>query len=155
MTSINRKIIDFCSIALLLVINWFIILVGNGTSSVLPFLYFIPITYSAWKFGMKGGLIAGLLSGLLCMGPFMPLNVAEQIAQPTFNWMMRLIFYSVYGYGMGNAIVQLKEKSGYDSLMGIRIEDIYDYLTKELQKENEVNNPFYIVLINIDDFKNK
>lgn len=150
-TTINRKLIDFGTIALLLVMNWLIIYFGNGTSSVLPFLYFIPITYAAWKLGMKGGLLVGLLSGLL-MGPYMPLDVTQQIEQPTFNWLMRLLFYTVYGYGMGNAIVQLQEKSSYDNLMGIPNRSFfYKYLTNDLQKKS--SHPFYIVLINIDDFK--
>lgn len=131
--------------------NTFIVYLGNGTSSVLPYLFFIPITYSAWKFGPKAGLLTGLLSGLL-IGPFMPLDVLQQIPQSPYNWVLRLLFFSVYGFGLGNFIVQLKQQTYLDSLMGIPNRTyFYDYLTNQLQKQVVA---FHVVLINIDDFKN-
>ena len=124
----------------------------NGTSSVFPLLFFIPITFAAWRFGAVGGLIVGFLSGIL-MGPFMPLDVSQQIAQPVYNWVMRLIFFAIYGYAIGRLITELKSNSIYDSLMGILNRTyFYNYLTCDLQ-QRKVKKSFFVVLINIDDFK--
>lgn len=145
----------FAIIALFLMFNWIIIYLGNGTSSVFPYFYFLPITYAAWKFGTKGGLIVGILSGLL-LGPIMPLDVTQQLGQPIFNWLIRLVFFSVYGYGMGKFIMKLKKQCNYDSLMGVPNRTFfYELLIKEYQNHpKSAKKPFFIILINIDDFKN-
>lgn len=152
--SVIQKTKMFASIALFLTFNWIVVYLGNGTSSVFPYLYFLPITYAAWKLGAKGGLVVGLLSGLL-IGPIMPLDVTQQLAQPTLYWLMRLLFFSVYGYGLGFFIVQLSLKCNYDSLMGIPNRTFfYELLTKGHQKHpKSAETPFYVMLINIDDFK--
>lgn len=142
-------------ITLFLIVNTIIVYFANGTSSVFTFLFFIPITYAAWGLGVKGGLIVGLISGFI-VGPFMPLDVSQQLLQPTFNWVFRILFFSVYGYGMGSFIIQLERRAEYDSLMGIpNRKYFYNFLTKELQKQKKNNTKsFYIILVNIDDFKN-
>lgn len=152
--STKQRVKTFVIIALLLIFNWVVIYLGNGTSSVWPYLYFLPITYAALKLGAKGGLVIGLLSGLL-IGSFMPLDVSQQLAQPTFNWLLRLLFFSVYGYGMGDFISQLKMQSVYDGLMGIpNRKFFFDLLTNGLQQKKSAKKPFFVMLINIDDFKN-
>lgn len=138
-------------VALLIIVNWLLIYFANGISSIAPYLFFIPITYASWKLDPKGGLIVGFISGVI-LSPFMSIGISEQLGQPIYNWwILRLIFLSVYGYGMGNFILQLKRQIGNDELMGIPSrKNFYDYLTNEL---SSIKKPFYVVLINIDDFK--
>ncbi|WNF37792.1 bifunctional diguanylate cyclase/phosphodiesterase [Bacillaceae bacterium IKA-2] len=134
--------------------SFIVVYLGNGTSYVFSYFYFLPITYAAWKLGAKGGLIIGLLSGLL-LGPIMPLDVTQQIAQPVYYWMMRLLFFSAYGFGMGCFFMQLKNRSEYDSLMGITNRHyFYEVLTTRHKQEDAANVSFFVVLVNIDDFKN-
>ncbi|MCT8138590.1 EAL domain-containing protein [Anaerobacillus sp. CMMVII] len=152
--TLTKKIKMIGIMTILLVMNTIIVYIGNGTSSVLPFLFFIPITFAARGFGAKGGLLVGIISGLL-LGPFMPLDVLEQQVQPTFNWILRSIFFSIYGFAIGTFILRLKQQAEYDGLMGIPNRNhFYDYLTTELQKQKIQASKFYIILVNIDDFKN-
>ncbi len=148
----NRKIKAVGYLIIFITVSWFIVYFSNGTSSVFPLLFFIPITFAAWKLGAFGGLTVGLLSGIV-IGPFMALDVSQQIAQPLYNWVMRLLFFSVYGYAIGRLITELKSNSIYDSLMGIPNRTFfYRYLTTKLQQK-KIKKAFFVVLINIDDFK--
>lgn len=148
----NHNVKAFGCLTVLMTVSWIIVYYGNGTSSVFPLLFIIPIIYAAWKFGAIGGVIVGFLSGVL-IGPFMPLNVALQVDQPLYNWIMRIIIFTGYGYGMGKFITKLNRQSIYDSLMGIPNRNyFYKYLTSEKMKYKNKDR-FYIVLINIDDFK--
>lgn len=142
-------------VALILVFHTVIIILGYGIASILLYLLLIPVIYSAWVFGPRGGLIVGFLSGFL-FGPLMPLDVAQQLIEPPLNSVLLIAFLTGSGYGLGNIIMQLKHQAEFDCLMGIpNRKFFYDFLTNELQKQKKLNTkPFYIVLINIDDFKN-
>ncbi|WP_018861990.1 MULTISPECIES: bifunctional diguanylate cyclase/phosphodiesterase [unclassified Thioalkalivibrio] len=79
---------------------------GGTSTSYLNFIL-IPVLLGAALMGLWGGLAFGLLAGLL-LGPFMPLNVDEGIAQPAANWMTRAGIYLVLGGFSGWLFSQLR-----------------------------------------------
>ncbi|ADC72485.1 diguanylate cyclase/phosphodiesterase [Thioalkalivibrio sp. K90mix] len=80
----------------------------GGTSTAYLNFILIPVLLGAALMGLWGGLAFGLLAGLL-LGPFMPLNVDEGIAQPTLNWVTRAGIYLVLGGFSGWLFSQLRQ----------------------------------------------
>ncbi|WP_026142956.1 MULTISPECIES: bifunctional diguanylate cyclase/phosphodiesterase [unclassified Thioalkalivibrio] len=68
----------------------------GGTSTAYLNFILIPVLLGAALFGLWGGLAFGLLAGLI-LGPFMPLDTAGGIDQPTLNWLTRTGIYVVLG----------------------------------------------------------
>jgi hypothetical protein len=83
----------------------------GGTQSVYPHLMYASILFAAFYFQVSGGLIAGILAGL-AIGPFMPLNVAAEIPQPTLNWLIRTGFFVMVGLlaGLGSHTISQSKK---------------------------------------------
>lgn len=71
----------------------------GGTKWVFPHLLYLPILASAFYFGIKGGLVAAVVSGL-SVAP-MPLDVEAGIPQPTIGWMVRLGAFMMVGFLAG------------------------------------------------------
>ncbi|WP_019624708.1 putative bifunctional diguanylate cyclase/phosphodiesterase [Thioalkalivibrio thiocyanoxidans] len=80
----------------------------GGTSTAYLNFILIPVLLAAALMGLWGGLAFGLLAGLL-LGPFMPMNVDEGIAQPTLNWVTRAGIYLVLGGLSGWLFSQLRQ----------------------------------------------
>ncbi len=79
----------------ILSIGFFVYQIG-GTKEAYLHLMYIPVIFSGFLFGPKGGLVAGILGGLV-LGPFMPHNVANQIPQETIIWIYRTVFFVIIG----------------------------------------------------------
>ncbi len=74
----------------------FVVYVSGGTKYVYVQLMYLPIILTGLAYSWRGGLIAGVIAGVL-MGPFMPLEVAIALPQPTEAWLIRLVFFSING----------------------------------------------------------
>lgn len=70
-----------------------IVYLTGGTSKVYSHLMYAPIAVVSSVYGKKAGLFHAIISGFL-LGPFMPLNVGEQIAQEPVNWITRIILFA-------------------------------------------------------------
>ncbi len=68
----------------------------GGTTFAWLHLMYIPVLLAAVFFGVPGGLLAAVFAGFL-LGPFMPLSVADAIAQETGNWLFRTFFFLLIG----------------------------------------------------------
>ena len=92
---INHKLaksIILASPYFLSVIVAVIVFLTGGTKTVYANLMYLPITLSSSVNDPKQAVIHAILSGLL-IGPFMPLNVANDISQPLHNWLIRTLIF--------------------------------------------------------------
>lgn len=74
----------------------------GGTRSVYPHLMYAPVLLAAFYFKIPGGIIAAIAAGLV-LGPFMPLNVEDDIPQTATNWLVRTGFFVMVGLLAGLA----------------------------------------------------
>lgn len=74
------------------IISAVIVYLSGGTHRVYPNLMYFPITIAATTSGKKHALFHAIFSGLL-IGPFMPMNAAENLMQTPQNWMIRTLFF--------------------------------------------------------------
>lgn len=122
-------------------------------------MYFVILVASIF-FGMKGGLVIGLLGGIL-LGPLMPLEVDKGIMQDASNWVYRLFVFVVLGGAGGRVIEVLREKivklewtTTHNTITGLpsltSMEQEYDNLMKHLTSNSVV--VLYVCLIhNFDE----
>lgn len=83
-------------IAFGLALSWWITYATGGTHRAFPHIFYVPIIYAAYRFGVPGGLITGSLAMIVC-GPLMPLDSATGQAQTIQNWASRGIFFITIG----------------------------------------------------------
>lgn len=75
-----------CFISILVAVTVYL---TGGTSKVYSHLMYVPIAVVSSVYGRKWGVFQGIFCSLL-LGPFMPLDVSQGIAQQPINWIMRL-----------------------------------------------------------------
>lgn len=68
----------------------------GGTTFVWLNIMYLPIVLSAALFRIPGGIAAAVAAGLV-LGPFMPLNVADEIPQKASNWIIRTGIFLMIG----------------------------------------------------------
>jgi len=150
---IEKIIIVLLIILLILAINFNVYVLG-GTQTAFPQLNFIPIILMAYYFGTVGSLITALLIGII-LGPFMPLNVQDNIMQSTNNWMVRIFVYSAISLVTGiifqnnrklnNEII---EKDSIDLFTGLfNQKKLFPLLDRMIDKNTE----FHLIIIKINN----
>lgn len=72
----------------------------GGTTKVYSHLMYVPIAVVSSVYGRKWGVFQGVFCSLL-IGPLMPLNVSQGIAQAPINWIMRLFIFTLISYIIG------------------------------------------------------
>ncbi len=72
----------------------------GGTKYVYVQLMYLPVLLSGLLFNARVAFWFGILAGLM-MGPLMPLEVAENIYQPTEAWLFRILFFCLNGVCAG------------------------------------------------------
>ena len=78
---------------------WLVYISGGVQFAYLHLMY-VPVVLSALVFGMPGGVLVGVASGLL-VGPLMPLNSLTGEMQQPFNWIYRLTSFTLIGILVG------------------------------------------------------
>ena len=76
--------------------------VTGGIKFVYSHSMYVPILLAGFVFGVKGGVLVGLIGGF-ALGPFMPIDVATGEAQQTINWLYRTGFFTLVGFLSGAA----------------------------------------------------
>lgn len=79
----------------------------GGSNSTLHLLY-IPLFFSVLVFGIKGGIITAVVAGL-AVGPYLPINSANNIMQPPAMWLFRIGIFIVIVVFVGSLIEQIKK----------------------------------------------
>jgi EAL domain-containing protein (putative c-di-GMP-specific phosphodiesterase class I) len=83
-----QKLVLAALVLVLIASNGWLVYQTEGTKYVWLHLMYIPILLSAAAFNVAGGLCSALLAGLV-LGPYMPLDVTQQIPQSPTNWLIR------------------------------------------------------------------
>jgi len=78
----------------------YIIYQTGGTKLSWPYLMILPIAMGAMIFKIPGGVLTGGIAALL-LGPFMPLDTIQDIAQSDENWVLRIGFFITIGGFIG------------------------------------------------------
>lgn len=81
----------------------------GGTQYAYLHIMYIPVMMSAFLFGWKGGVLAGLAGGFL-LGPFMPLDTSTNVMQPFMNWFYRMAYFMLIGLVLGYIFDRLREQ---------------------------------------------
>ena len=96
----------------------------GGTPNTISHLMYIPIIISVFIYGVKGGIVTSLISGLV-LGPYMPVKVTQATNQDAFQWMFRIFIFFIIVFVVGqltNYIRKLndqeKKKAYEDTLTG-------------------------------------
>jgi HD-GYP domain-containing protein (c-di-GMP phosphodiesterase class II) len=94
----------------LLFAGTYIVHAAGGTRSAYPHVMYIPILVAAYVYQVPGGLLAAVAAGL-ALGPFMPIDVELDVAQPTAGWVTRLAFFTLIGLTAGVLIHNLRKRN--------------------------------------------
>lgn len=90
-------------------VAWVVYATG-GTRLGYADLGYIPVVVGAYAFGVRGGVVAACVAGLV-LGPAMPLDVAAGEAQPISAWAMQLGFFVLAGYVAGMLIRRIRRQA--------------------------------------------
>ncbi len=104
---LKSKILMFFSLAFLSILGGQLVYSTGGTYLPYVHLLYIPIIIAGFWLGIFTGIIFAIGIGLM-LGPFMPLNVTQDIAQSTPEWLLRLTFFVMIALlsGMGAQITR-------------------------------------------------
>lgn len=86
-----------------------LVLLTEGTQNSAPHLMYLAIAVAGFLYGPAGGAASGVLAGVL-VGPFMPLDVANGLAQPTGTWLFRLTVFAFTGVLLGSVSALLRAR---------------------------------------------
>lgn len=87
----------------------FVYATGGTKTAYLHFAY-LPILLAASVFGVAGGVIAALASGVVILGPLMPLDTISGARQPLASWLFRTGFFLLIGIVAGLVIGRLRRQ---------------------------------------------
>jgi HD-GYP domain-containing protein (c-di-GMP phosphodiesterase class II) len=82
----------------------------NGTSGPFVHIFYFSIILAAGYWGIKGGMLIGLIAGLLT-GPFMLEDVAKDIPQHLDTWIIRMAFFILCGFIQGKLLEKMTKKN--------------------------------------------
>jgi EAL domain-containing protein (putative c-di-GMP-specific phosphodiesterase class I) len=87
--------------------SWGIAYGVGGASKVAPHWFYLPVLYTAARFGRRGAALCGVAAGLLA-GPLMPADVAAGLSQQPQDWIARACFFVIIGQAMALVIGQTR-----------------------------------------------
>jgi diguanylate cyclase len=86
-----------------LVASWVLTYALGGAAHVVPHWYYVPILFTAVRFGPLAAIVVALIAGVLA-GPLTELDVATGAAQEPHRWLTRMGFFVVIGGGMASLV---------------------------------------------------
>jgi signal transduction histidine kinase len=92
----GRGVAAVLAVATLLAGGAGLVYLTGGTMQAYVHVLYVPVVLAAGVFGIAGGVVAGLAAGVT-VGPWMPLDVAAGVMQPTGGWLLRLGFFTSVG----------------------------------------------------------
>ncbi len=92
----HQKLISIVLIGLTYPLIYIFVYYTGGSKFVFAHTMYIPILLAGAILGVKYGLLAGLIGGVI-LGPLMPLVVDPYEQQEFFNWFYRLIVFVAVG----------------------------------------------------------
>ena len=101
-----------------LAVCWAITAALGGATTVPPHYFYIPILFAGVRFGAASCAVTAVASGLLA-GPLSSVVLVDQSAQPTSDWLVRLMFFVVIGQIL-TAMLALGARARRDDLEDAR-----------------------------------
>ncbi|WP_338274974.1 bifunctional diguanylate cyclase/phosphodiesterase [Roseicyclus marinus] len=99
----------------------------GGTTYPYPYVILLPVILAAAVFKIPGGLVAGLIAAL-CIGPWMPLDVENEVMQTTQAWVFRLVMFLMIG-GFTGLLAMLMYLRQQESVARERIDPVTGLLS--------------------------
>jgi len=125
----------------------------GGLKFVYSHSMYLPILLAGFVFGVRGGLLIGLLGGF-ALGPFMPINVATGELQDAINWLYRTGFFMLVGAVSGAAsdsvgayLRHLKWMAHHDPATQLPNRAALLDALSDLAKEKHLPDAFLLVVI--------
>jgi EAL domain-containing protein (putative c-di-GMP-specific phosphodiesterase class I)/GGDEF domain-containing protein len=136
-----------------LVLGDIIVEMTGGTAFAYLHILYIPVILSGLFFSIWGGMITGIVAGFL-LGPWMPTNIAHDLAQPFSSWVLRLGFFALVGAiaGLGSSVFkayvrELELKQTTDPLTGLpNLNGLRQTFSQLIQKGN---NEIAVIVIEL------
>lgn len=152
-----RHVLQSGLILLLLVLGTITVYMTGGTGFAYPYVMLIPVVLAAAWYGLTASILCAALAGLL-VGPHMPLNVTEGIAQPFTNWLARLALYVLIGGFTGWLFQRLRQVTQAhlsalktDSRTGLPNQSALEDDLPELCRRSSPQTPTALVFVRILD----
>ena len=82
----------------------------GGTRYAYLHVAYIPIVFGALLFGIPGALVTAVAAALV-VGPWMPLNVLQDLPQPPTSWIARGLFFVAFALITGLLLELLNEEN--------------------------------------------
>ncbi|WP_019625520.1 EAL domain-containing protein [Thioalkalivibrio sp. ALJT] len=150
------------TVALMALVALLVYKTGGTSTAYLNFIL-IPVLLGAALFGLWGGLACGLLAGLI-LGPFMPLDSAAGIPQPTLNWATRATIYVVLGGFAGwlfdtlnRHSRRLLDQAYHNPVTDLPNREALERYTRHLMKQAEAPTPpatrVFIISLQMDNYQ--
>lgn len=166
----TRAIAAIAGISLLITLIAALVHATGGTAYVWLHMMYVPIILAAAMYHVTGGVLAAVAAGL-AIGPFMPLEVNQHIAQETGNWILRTLFFLLVGMVSGilfsRLYVQFNRlkkthtalEAAHKELQNTQLELIQAEKLESLGRlaagvAHEVKNPLAILQLGVDFLSN-
>lgn len=132
-------------VAALLIVSWGAVHLAGGTRTALPHLFYVPIVVAGSWFGARWALLTALAAGVLC-GPLTPLDVSDGMAQPTQNWVTRMVFFLAVAMLVAAMTRRLRVAAGREQSIAAEHEQLAQARSHLLQiVAHEIRTPLTII----------
>ena len=103
----KSKIIMFCLLSLSILGLGQLVYTMGGTYMPYVHMMYVPLIIAGFWLGISAGLFLSISAGFI-LGPYMPMDVAQNIAQTSEAWLIRLFFFSLVTLltGMGGQVTR-------------------------------------------------
>jgi signal transduction histidine kinase len=106
-----------------IVISWLALYLAGGTGHVPPHWFYVPILLAGVRFGIVGGVLTALVSGVVT-GPLMASDVASGMRQIPSDEIVRAISFVVIGGFMAAIIGRLRRSLSEEAELAHREADL-------------------------------
>jgi len=148
---VERALVALAALTLL-VLGGALVYATGGTKQPYLHVLYVPIFMVALFFGPWGGGVAGLVAGII-IGPWMPLDVAADLAQETHGWAFRAGIFTLAGTVVGAVVSALRLSTIKTVLLGY-VDDFTGLpnrqsLIRELQKSSRERVASTVLAVNL------
>lgn len=105
----KRHFVQICLAYILTILIATLTYLTGGTKTAIVTSMYIPVVIASMLPYRRVGLVHAIISGLL-VGPIMPMDVSTGIPQPLYNWLLRLILFSMISFIITTFVQNLRRE---------------------------------------------